>query len=270
MENKKNVFIVCLTIIVLIIILLILRLNTIKIKTIEFVNLNTEISKVDSSILYIGNVTDNVKDLMKTFKKEYRLTLFSTKSTIDEINSYLSAYKLDIKKLPAFIIFNNEEPIGIMEDNLSTERYQELIEKYLYNKIPPSEIAYKVLPKASDYINMVNSKKYTISVFGYESCSYCNLYLPVINKIAQEKNIDIYYFDRENYDTEEWDNIMNLDLEIPGECTLDGKSTTFLKGFPKPMTVITKSGKIVGCIRGYVTEDVVINKLKEFKLIKEK
>ena len=36
------------------------------------------------------------------------------------------------------------------------------------------------------------------------------------------------------------------------------------------MTIITKSGKMVGCIKGYVVEDVVISKLKELKVIKEK
>ena len=47
------------------------------------------------------------------------------------------------------------------------------------------------------------------------------------------------------------------------------KDTTIKGAFPKPMTIISKSGKEVGCIRGYVTEDVVVEKLKEFGIIKK-
>ena len=63
--------------------------------------------------------------------------------------------------------------------------------------------------------------------------------------------------------------LLETDLAIPAECTLDDKDTTIKGAFPKPMTIISKSGKEVGCIRGYVTEDVVVEKLKEFGIIKK-
>ena len=62
--------------------------------------------------------------------------------------------------------------------------------------------------------------------------------------------------------------IKELDFTIPAECTLTGKEAKFSGSFPKPMTIITKNGKLVDCIRGYVTEDTVVEKLKEYKIIK--
>lgn len=62
---------------------------------------------------------------------------------------------------------------------------------------------------------------------------------------------------------------MNLDFEIPAKCTTTGYSTTMSKSFPKPMTIITKGGKFVDCIRGYVPEETVLETLKEYKIVKE-
>jgi hypothetical protein len=38
-------------------------------------------------------------------------------------------------------------------------------------------------------------------------------------------------------------------------------------GFPKPMTIITKKGKFVDCIRGYVNKEEVISVLEDYKII---
>ena len=131
-------------------------------------------------------------------------------------------------------------------------------------------IAYKTLSTADEYIKKVNGKDLTVAVFGYDECSFCNLYKPVFNKVAKEQKLDIYYFDSRKYDQTEYNAIMKLDLTIPAECTMDGKETTMLEGFPKPMTLITQKGKLVGCIKGYVNESTLISKLKEYKVLKGK
>ena len=56
---------------------------------------------------------------------------------------------------------------------------------------------------------------------------------------------------------------MDLDLTIPGECVTNGVETTFKKGFAKPMTIVTKNGKLIGCIKGYYDKETYISKLKE-------
>ena len=56
-------------------------------------------------------------------------------------------------------------------------------------------------------------------------------------------------------------------LTIPKECTTTGEDTTLAEGYPKPLTLITKKGKLVGCIKGYVSEDKLVSKLKEYKVL---
>ena len=129
-------------------------------------------------------------------------------------------------------------------------------------------INYKTLSTASEYIKKVNSNELTVAIFGYESCSYCNLYKPIFNKVAKDYDLDIYYFDTEKYDQDEYNEILELDLTIPASCTVDGIETSLKNGFPKPMTLITKKGKLVGCIKGYVSEDYLVGKLKEYKVLK--
>ncbi len=62
---------------------------------------------------------------------------------------------------------------------------------------------------------------------------------------------------------------MDLDYEIPAKCNTTGYSTSMKKSFPKPMTIITKNGEFVDCIKGYVTEENVLDMLKQYKIVKE-
>lgn len=270
MKKNKNLMILFLLLILLVGGLFLIKKGHTKINELTLDRVINVVDKHDYSILYIGEPTEEVKETLKSIKKLGRIELFSINASIIEVNSIIKNEEVKVKNAGDYLLFVGNEPVAVMEKDLNLERYEELVNKHFYNKIPESERAYKVIPKAKDYIKKVNSKKYTIAVFGYEGCSYCNLYLPVINKIAAERELDIYYFDRDSYDEEEWLDIMELDLEIPGECTLNGESTTMVAGFPKPMTLITKSGKLAGCIRGYVTEDVVIDKLEELKILEDK
>ena len=87
------------------------------------------------------------------------------------------------------------------------------------------------------------------------------------HEVAGKYNLDIYYFDTDKYDQKELEKIYKLDFTIPKECTTTGEETTLAEGYPKPLTLITKKGKLVGCIRGYVSEDKLVSKLKEYKVL---
>ena len=63
---------------------------------------------------------------------------------------------------------------------------------------------------------------------------------------------------------------MELNFDIPAKCTTTGYPTTMKAGFPKPMTIITKKGEFVDCIRGYVNKEEVLNKLAEYKIVEVK
>lgn len=249
-------------------ILYLVRYNANKVVTIDIDEISEKIKKDNYVMVYFGEENDDISKLLRTYKKEFVIKSYYAPTELKELNTYLEQYNVKAVRNDIFILFNDGEFVSIINTR-KDEKIRELIKKHLYGEIPESERNYKVLGTAEEYIKKVNSKDYTIAVFGSESCSYCTLYLPVINDIAGDYNLDIYYFDADNYDIDEYEEILDLDFTIPGECTLDGNETSLAMGFPKPMTIITKSGKMAACIRGYVVEDVVISKLKELKIIKE-
>ena len=228
------------------------------------------------TLIYLGNVDENRVKEMKKYNKDYLITPYYNDDNLEDVSQFVSQYtdsfseeQLELEDLNKYLIFLKDKLVGVVDGDLNDEQMREQLDKYLHNIIPQSERYYRVLSTADEFKKKVNSKEYTITVFGAESCSYCNLYLPVFNKIAKKYNLDIFYFDADNYDKNEYNKVLETDLAIPAECTLDDKDTTIKGAFPKPMTIISKSGKEVGCIRGYVTEDVVVEKLKEFGIIKK-
>lgn len=268
---RKNIYLIITFIFVLILlfILMMVKRNSF---SVEHLNNDDILSNIDTrgaSILYTKELTPEIKKKLKSYYESYKLLSYNAEMSLTDINDLLSKYSIEeIDTDTVFILFMNGEPVDVVnasDDNKVTEK----IEKHLYNIIPASERAYKVLSDADQYIRKVNSKEYTIAVFGVKDCTYCDLYLPVINNIAKEKNIDIYYFNRDEYDEDEYEKIMALDFEIPAKCTTTGYSTSMSKSFPKPMTIITKSGEFVDCIRGYVTEEKVLDMLKEYKIVRE-
>lgn len=228
------------------------------------------------TLIYLGNVDENRAKEMKKYNKDYLISPYYNDDKLEDVAQFVSQYndsfseeQLELEELDKYLIFLKDKLVAVVDGDLNDEQMREQLDKYLHNIIPQSERYFRVLSTADEYKKKVNSKEYTITVFGAESCSYCNLYLPVFNKVAKKYNLDIFYFDADNYDKTEYNKVLETDLAIPAECTLDDKDTTIKGAFPKPMTIISKSGKEVGCIRGYVTEDVVVEKLKEFGIIKK-
>ena len=250
---KKNIFLI-ITFAIVLILLLILLVSKKAFSVIELSRseLSDKITTSGASLLYTKKLNKNIKEKMKKYYKEYRITAYASEMNLEDINNYLSEYELKSETDTVFILYMNGEPVEVV-DASDNNKIIELIEKHLYNIIPESERAYKVLTTANQYIKKVNSKDYTVAVFGMKDCTYC----------------DLYYFNRDEYDEDEYEKIMELDFEIPAKCTTTGYSTSLSKSFPKPMTIITKDGKFVDCIKGYVTEDAVLEMFKQYKLVKE-
>ena len=265
---KKNIFIISITILVLVLLVVLVNIRSNKGKTAEFKNIEQVMKKDTEGLIYVS-ITDEEAPHSKIFKSEYKTKITKSNASLDEVNDLLVKYGVEKSEvLPCFIVFADGKPIGSFDGSLSESESVEMFRYYFYNEIPTKMINYKTLSTADEYIKKVNSDKYTVAVFGYDECSYCNLFKPVFNKVAKDKKLDIYYFDSKKYDQNEYKKIMQLDLPIPAECTTDKKDTSMLNGFPKPMTLVTKKGKLVGCIKGYVTENDLIKKLTEFKVLK--
>ena len=222
----------------------------------------------DYSLVYFGKSNEALDKAMKLYQKEYLVKAFYATSDVTEIRKYLSKHNsaLEIEDNDIFAVYVDGKFEGVI-DTTDGNEFIEYLRKYLYGEIPTKERKFKTVSTAEEYIKKVNSKNYTVAVFGATSCSFCTLYLPVVNEIAGEYNLDIYYFDEDKFDPMEYSEIMDLDYEIPAKCTTTGYPTTMKAGFPKPMTIITKKGKFVDCIRGYVNKEEVISVLEDYKII---
>ena len=112
-----------------------------------------------------------------------------------------------------------------------------------------TELTYK------DIIKKTNNKESFVLVISRTTCSHCMEYKPKLKKIANDKNIDIYYID---YDKESNKN----QEKLFDKFDLDGST---------PITIFIKKGKqtnIFDRIEGDVSDTKVIKKLKELKYIK--
>lgn len=260
--------------VVLILLFILYRYNTkniYQIKKITIDEIDTVIREKSSGILYTKDITYDVIETLNYIYDEYKLSGFYSSLSEEDINSIIKkdGFKYDGEN-GYFIIYVSNFAVDIIPSSTSRDDLKIILDKYLFNVIPENEQYYQVLSTANEYIRKVNSDEYTVAVFGDESCSYCGLYLPVINEIAKNYKLSIYYFDESNYEPQEYTKIMNLDFEIPAKCTTTGNSTSLTRSFPKPMTIITKKGEFVDCIRGYVSEETVLEKLSEYKIVKGK
>jgi thioredoxin-related protein len=128
---------------------------------------------------------------------------------------------------------------------------------------------YKVAEDAETYEKLVNKKKtITMAVFGRDNCFYCNQFKAVYNTVAEEYNLDIYYFDSLSYDEDEYQKIMDLGLKIPASCTDGDEDALLSDGFSTPVTLFTKNGKVIDCISGYTNKATLITKLETVGMIK--
>lgn len=262
-KSKRNLMIAVGIIAVFLIILLIVQISKGNVQKLTSRNYNNWLNKSEYSVVYIGNINDEIKSRLKKIREDYALAVFYYPDSVSSIPASDGILLND----NAYILYNAATPIAIL-NKADYAKQKEIIEKYVFNRIPTSEIAYKVPSNAEQFIKLVKSNKYTIAVIGKNNCSFCDLYVPVFNDLAREKNLDIYYINRNEYDQTEYDKIMALDLTIPGKCTLSGEDTSMSKSFEKPMTMIFRKGKLVDCILGYVTTDVLNDKLEEIGIIK--
>lgn len=102
----------------------------------------------------------------------------------------------------------------------------------------------------NEWIEATKSDEPVITVIGLTYCQFCKKYNPVINKIAKEKGIKLYWFDADNYGE---DNFSTLTSTY--ELSYEGSS---------PYTLVTKNGEVVGeHVEGYMEENETNSFLSE-------
>jgi predicted bacteriocin transport accessory protein len=98
-----------------------------------------------------------------------------------------------------------------------------------------------------------------ILVIGRSGCSYCSKYKPVINEVAKEEGLKIYYLDIIKLTEDEWNTLFEKDL------------ADFVKAnqnWGTPSTIILEDQKVVDSFVGYTDKAATIKFYKKNGLIK--
>ena len=107
------------------------------------------------------------------------------------------------------------------------------------------------------YNDVINNKE-VLTIYGASYCSHCQEYYPVISKIANKYDINLYFFEVDELqknDPAAYDKLMNS-FEIK-----DYKGSV-------PFTFIMRDGKYVNSTTGFATRELSIEFLKENGIIK--
>lgn len=249
--------------------------NTV-LETIEYSQLSETISATSSYEFKLIYVAPSSAENIKETKKEVKDTVSSFTSVTDE--SKLVAVYMDYDALTAgeknavfgnsnektaYMFVTNGELLETKTGSMSTSELSKYTSLYSGNGMSSDLTSYKVPENAEAYKKLVDRKKtVTMAVFGRETCFYCNQFKIVYNNVAKEKNLDIYYFDSDSYNSDEYNKVMDLGLKIPASCSSTKKEIDLQPGFGTPLTLFTKNGKVIDCIDGYVTKSTLLTKLE--------
>ena len=99
-----------------------------------------------------------------------------------------------------------------------------------------------------DYLEMVNNNEAFVVVIERTGCSYCQMYMPLMEEVTKELKIPVTYINTDNLTTE--------------ELNLLSTNNKYLKKnqWGTPTTLFMKGDRIIDSIGGYVEKDAI----KEF------
>lgn len=109
-----------------------------------------------------------------------------------------------------------------------------------------------------DWYNDIINNKEVLTIYGASYCSHCQEYYPVIAKLANKYNINLYFFEVDTIrekDQDAYDKLMNS-FEL---SDYDGSV---------PYTYIMRDGNFVNSTVGFANRDLTVNFLTENGIIK--
>lgn len=269
MKEKNVNYGLIIFIVVLVILFIPIISDYIKKQSIEVLSskeISEKIENNETLLVYVGDLEKETKKELKSFRDatkneaSYEYGVYSTKQS-DEVK------KLFGDKVKVAVIIEGD--IQKIYDEYDEKIIDKDVKKYLLSNINDDNASYKVAENFKAYKKLIKGEDVVMSVFGRESCYYCNKFKPVYDAVAEKYNIDIYYFDSDNYNSSEYKKIINLDLTIPAKCNSQGAEFKLSDGFGTPLTIFTKDGKVIDCISGYVNRKSLVEKLKNVKMISE-
>ena len=107
----------------------------------------------------------------------------------------------------------------------------------------------------NEWYQDVTSGKEVVTIIGSSGCPHCQEYKPVIKKIAGKYKFNLYFFEIDNLNEEEYETLFN---------------TYELSDFTEqiPFTFIVRENKYINGTTGYASQDKTIEYLKSMEIIK--
>lgn len=230
--------------------------------------INEKIKTGESLLIYIGDLEKEVqRDLRKlrdAVKNDYsyKYSVYNVKDSKDIVDLLGENVKL------ALIV---EGDIQQLYSEYNKEKIESDVKEFLIANINEDNKNYLVAENFNEYKKTIKGKDIIMSVFGRNTCSYCNMFKVVYNAVADKYDLqnNIYYFDSDSFNAKEYKKIINLGLTIPAKCGTDGNEFKLSDGFGTPLTIFTKDGKVIDCQSGYVNRKELIEILKNVDMISE-
>ena len=105
----------------------------------------------------------------------------------------------------------------------------------------------------NEYKTMVDNGDAFIVVIERDGCSYCTMYMPIVEEVAKEKKFPLYFIDIADLSSEE----MNK-LETTNDYLRKNSSK-----WGTPTTLFMLGDRVLDSIGGYVEKDTVLALLKD-------
>lgn len=280
MKNIGKKIIICVVILIMVVPIIIEVSSKNAFKSIapsDFDSFVSGTSNYGFGLLYVGKGDDvdskkEINDIVKSY--DGNSAKIDVSASFMDIEAMSSDDLLNIFKTTnvstGYVFAVNGEVLRTETTKLDTKRINSYVKEYTSQGIDSDILYLKTAENAEAFGKLVKDKKtVTMAVFGRTTCSWCNLYKPVINTVAEEYNLDIYYFNSDEYDSDEYQAIMDMGLTLTAECN-DGEEKNLADGFGTPLTIFTKKGKVIDCISsGYMNKSALVTKLKSVGLISE-
>jgi len=109
----------------------------------------------------------------------------------------------------------------------------------------------------STYESKINNNENFIIVIERTGCSYCEMYMPVIEEASNELSIPVYYIDTADLSSEEFTSLSN--------------SNTYLKRekWGTPTTLLMSGSTVLADIGGYVEKESFVSFVKNNVILEE-
>lgn len=287
MKSSKKVVVAVAVILVMFLPIAIDAINNSILKTIKYKDLEDTYkatAKYEFSLVYIApkseeGVNDKksaVKEVTSKYKSSYGKNLGVFYMDYDKLSNTEKIDLLGDSSIDsAYMFVVNGEVLKTITDDIGEDELDKYVAFYSNNikgeDIPEEMKNFKVADDAKAFQKVIKRKNdVTMAVFGRDTCFYCNQFKLVYNTVADEYDVDdIYYFDSESFDENEYKKIMDMGLKIPAACSKTEKEIDLQTGFDTPLTLFIKNGKTIDCINGYANKSSLITKLETVGMIKE-